>query len=250
MAAIAQVAPQGVLSCWSGSCFLRQGRRCKRDDDYAPQPKAPERGAIPWFVEHRNQMAKYSPKLLARGKKVKLLLLDVDGVMTDGKFYYVTGADGPLETKGFDSRDGLGLRLAHHAGLKSGIITGRGSLVIEWRVKDLGIHFLEQNALEKIGPYEKICAAAEASDEEVCYVGDDLTDLPLLKRVGLAVAVANADDLVRKYAHFCTKRAGGSGAVREAIELILTAQGKWAGIVKNYLRGNRAIHLHQGNITG
>ena len=173
-------------------------------------------------------MAKYSRGLLARAKKIKLLLMDVDGVMTDGKFYYVPRpGGGMLETKGFDSRDGLGLRLAHHAGLKTGIITGRSSPVIEYRVKDLGIHFLQQNALEKIEPYERICNAAQVEDAEVCYVGDDLTDLPLLTRVGLGVCVANGDDLVRKHAHFCTRRVGGSGAVREAIELILIAQGKW-----------------------
>ncbi|MGD1101617.1 MAG: HAD hydrolase family protein [Terriglobia bacterium] len=189
-------------------------------------------------------MAKYSRKLLARAKKIKLLLMDVDGVMTDGKFYYVPRpGGGMLETKAFDSRDGLGLRLAHHAGLKTGIITGRSSPVIEYRVKDLGIHFLQQNALEKIEPYERIRNAAQVEDAEVCYVGDDLTDLPLLTRVGLGVCVANGDDLVRKHAHFCTRRAGGSGAVRDAIELILIAQGKWDAILKSYLQGDRAIIL-------
>ena len=194
----------------------------------------------------KNHMAKYSRKLLARAAKIRLLLMDVDGVMTDGKFYYVPRAGGGmLETKGFDSRDGLGLRLAHHAGVKTGVITGRSSPVIEFRVKELGIHFLQQNALEKIEPYERICNAAQVKDEEVCYVGDDLTDLPLLTRVGLGVSVANGDDLVRKHAHFCTRRAGGDGAVREVIELILTAQGKWEGVLKNYLRGDRAIKLQQ-----
>jgi len=193
-------------------------------------------------------MPKYSRGLLARAKKIKLLLMDVDGVMTDGKFYYVPEAGGGLlETKGFDSRDGLGLRLAHHAGLKTGIITGRGSLVIEYRVKDLGIHFLQQNALEKIAPYERIRDAAGVSDDEVCYVGDDLTDLPLLTRVGLGVCVANGDDLVRQHAHFCTLRPGGSGAVREAIELILIAQGKWDAILKSYLQGDRALNLQTAN---
>lgn len=189
-------------------------------------------------------MANYSRKLLARAKPVKLLLMDVDGVMTDGKFYYVPRPGGGLlETKGFDSRDGLGLRLAHHSGLLTGIITGRSSIVIESRAKDLGIHFLQQGALEKIEPYETICHAAQVTDEEVCYVGDDLTDLPLITRVGLGVCVANGDDLVRKHAHFCTKRPGGSGAVREAIELILTAQGKWEAITDSYLHGTRAIVL-------
>jgi 3-deoxy-D-manno-octulosonate 8-phosphate phosphatase (KDO 8-P phosphatase) len=196
-------------------------------------------------------MPKYSRALLARAKKIKLLLMDVDGVMTDGKFYYVPQPDGTLlETKGFDSRDGLGLRLAHHAGLKTGIITGRGSPVIEYRARDLGIHFVQQNSLEKIGPYEKIRDAAQLTDAEVCYVGDDLTDLPLLTRVGLAVCVANGDDLVRKHSHFCTRRPGGAGAVREAVELILTAQGKWGGILKNYLRGERALQLKTEDPTG
>ena len=190
-------------------------------------------------------MAKYARQLLARGKKIKLLIMDVDGVMTDGKFYYVPRPHGGLlETKGFDSRDGLGLRLAHHSGIKTGIITGRSSLVIEYRVKDLGIHFLQQDALEKIGPYETMRDAAQCKDDEVCYIGDDLTDLPLLIRVGLGVSVANGDPLVREHAHFCTQAKGGAGAVREAIELILTAQGKWQGILDNYLHGSRTINLH------
>ena len=191
------------------------------------------------------KMAKYSKALLARARNIKLLIMDVDGVLTDGKFYYVSLPDGAfLETKGFDSRDGLGLRLAHHYGLKTGIITGRGSPVIEARAKDLGIQYLYQNCLEKIGPFQEISAAAGVEAAEVSYVGDDLTDLPLLTRVGLGVAVANADKIVRKHAHFCTKNVGGSGAVREAIELILTAQGKWETIVRSYLQGDRSINLH------
>ena len=194
-------------------------------------------------------MAKFPRGLLARARKIKLLLMDVDGVLTDGKFYYVPQAGGMLETKGFDSRDGLGLRLAHHYGLKTGIITGRGSPVIEARVKDLGIDYLQQNSLEKIEPYQKMCNAAQVEDSEVCYVGDDLTDLPLITRVGLGVCVANGDDFVRKYAHFCTRNVGGNGAVREAIELILTAQGKWDGILKSYLHGERNINLHHPKKT-
>jgi 3-deoxy-D-manno-octulosonate 8-phosphate phosphatase (KDO 8-P phosphatase) len=195
-------------------------------------------------------MTQYSRGLRARAKKIKLLLMDVDGVLTDGKFYYLPlPRGGMLETKGFDSRDGLGLRLAHHAGLKTGIITGRSSPVIEYRVRDLGIQYLQQNALEKIAPYERICNAAQVGDAEVCYVGDDLTDLPLLTRVGLAVSVANGDDLVRKHAHFCTRRPGGAGAVREAIELILIAQGKWDAILKSYLRGDRALNLKHAEDT-
>ncbi len=126
----------------------------------------------------------------------------------------------------------------------TGIITGRGSAVIEARAKDLGIEFVYQNCLEKVGPYEEMCQNAGVGHDEVCYVGDDLTDLPLLVRVGLGVCVANADRTVRKHSHFQTKNIGGNGAVREAIELILMGQGKWDAIVKSYLRGDRSINLH------
>jgi 3-deoxy-D-manno-octulosonate 8-phosphate phosphatase (KDO 8-P phosphatase) len=192
-------------------------------------------------------MTKYSRTQLARGKKIKLLLMDVDGVLTDGSIYYVPRPGGSMmETKGFHSRDGLGLRIAHYCGLKTGIITGRASPVIEHRVKELGIHYLEQSALEKLAPYEKILGAALLKDEEVCYVGDDLVDLPLFKRVGLAVCPCDGDAFLRRHVHLWTERRGGKGAVRDAIELILIAQGKWDEIVKSYLRGDRALNLKRG----
>jgi 3-deoxy-D-manno-octulosonate 8-phosphate phosphatase (KDO 8-P phosphatase) len=208
--------------------------------------------ALHFYGKDLNQtMAKYSRALLARAKKIKLLLMDVDGVLTNGTFYYVPLPDGGmLETKGFDSRDGLGLRLVHHSGIKTGIITGRSSPVIEHRAKELGIEFLKQNATEKIAPYEEMLAAAHLTDAEVCYMGDDLTDLPLLTRVGLGVSVANGDRLVRKHARFTTKRAGGAGAVRETVELILTAQGKWEGIQKSYLKGDRKVNLDKPDKGG
>jgi 3-deoxy-D-manno-octulosonate 8-phosphate phosphatase (KDO 8-P phosphatase) len=166
-------------------------------------------------------------KLLARARRIKLLLMDVDGVLTDGRIYYVPGPNGGLfETKSFSARDGLGIRMAHAAGLKTGIITGRGSPAIEHRVKEMGIHFLQQNALNKIGPYEKIRAAAGLRDEQVAYIGDDIVDLPVLERVGLAVGVGDGDPLLKPHVHYWTRGPGGMGAVREAIDLILTAQGK------------------------
>jgi len=175
-------------------------------------------------------------QLYARARKIKLLIMDVDGVLTDGKIYFIQRPDGRFyETKSFHSRDGMGIRFAHQAGLQTGIITGRGSPVIEHRVKELGIDYLVQNRRDKLEPYQEILRAAKVGDEEVCYVGDDIVDLPLLKRVGLAVAVANAHHLLRPHVHYWTQRDGGRGAVREAIELILTAQGKWAAIVKEYL---------------
>jgi 3-deoxy-D-manno-octulosonate 8-phosphate phosphatase (KDO 8-P phosphatase) len=176
-------------------------------------------------------------QLRARARRIKLLLMDVDGVLTDGRIYYVSRPQGGLlETKTFHSRDGLGVRLAHMAGLKTGIISGRGSPVVEHRAKELGIHFLQQEALEKLAPYQKILRAAGLRDEEVCYVGDDIVDLPVLRRVGLAVGVRDGHPLLRRHVHYVTKQAGGRGAVREAIELILQAQGKWNAVRRSYLR--------------
>jgi 3-deoxy-D-manno-octulosonate 8-phosphate phosphatase (KDO 8-P phosphatase) len=181
-------------------------------------------------------MALNRKQLYARARKIKLLIMDVDGVLTDGKLYFIQRPDGSFyETKSFHSLDGLGIRIAHKAGLKTGIITGRGSPVIEHRVKELGIEYLVQNRRDKLEPYQEILRAAKVGDEAVCYVGDDIVDLPLLKRVGLAVAVGNAHRLLRPHVHYWTQRDGGLGAVREAIELILTAQGKWATIAKEYL---------------
>jgi 3-deoxy-D-manno-octulosonate 8-phosphate phosphatase (KDO 8-P phosphatase) len=189
-------------------------------------------------------------KLLARAKRIKLLLMDVDGVLTDGSIYLLPSPDGKLfETKGFNSRDGMGIRYAHRAGIKTGIITGRSSPVIEARVKELGIHYLEQNALAKIEPYERTRQAAQVRDEEVCYVGDDIVDLPLLKRVGLAVCVGDGDEFLRRHVHYWTRRPGGAGAVRETVELILTAQGKWGDILKSYLPGGRSIDFKRTNTT-
>jgi len=178
-----------------------------------------------------------SQKLKTRARKIKLVLLDVDGVMTDGRIYYLPQPGRELfETKTFNSRDGLAIRIAHKAGLRTGIITGRSSPVIEHRAKELGIHFLQQNALEKLEPYQRILHAAGVRDAEVCYVGDDIVDLPLLRRVGLAVCVNNGDELLRPYVDYWTQRPGGAGAVREAIELILRAQGKWDAVLEHYLQ--------------
>lgn len=176
-------------------------------------------------------------QLRARARKIKLLLMDVDGVLTDGRIYYVPRPQGGLtETKTFHSRDGLGLRIAHAAGLKTGIISGRGSPVVEHRARELGIHFLQQEALAKLAPYQKILRAAGLRDAEVCFVGDDIVDLPILKRVGLAVGVGDGHPLLRRHVHYWTKNPGGRGAVRETIESILQAQGKWKRVLRSYLR--------------
>lgn len=164
-------------------------------------------------------------QLHARARKIKLLLMDVDGVLTDGRIYYLPNPRGGFfETKTFHARDGLGIRMAHAVGIQTGIITGRGSPVLVHRVKELGIHFLHQNTYDKIRAYEEICRAAGLSDAEVAYIGDDIVDLPVLERVGLAVGVGDGDPSLRKRVHYWTRSQGGQGAVRETIELLLAAQ--------------------------
>ncbi len=192
-------------------------------------------------------MAVSPAELRRRARKIKLLLMDVDGVLTDGRIYYLPRPGGEMfETKTFHSRDGFGLRLAREAGLKTGIISGRGSPVVEYRARELGIQYVEQRALEKVGPYERILRAAKLRDEEVCFVGDDIVDLPLLERVGLAVGVSDGNPLLRRHVHYLTRQPGGQGAMQETVELILSAQGKWKAILRRLLNqparpGNRRM---------
>ncbi|MGH9376883.1 MAG: KdsC family phosphatase [Terriglobia bacterium] len=178
-----------------------------------------------------------SRELRRRAAKIRLLLMDVDGVLTDGRIYYVPDSHGGLlETKTFHSRDGLGIRLAQEAGLKTGIISGRRSPVVEYRIRELGIDYAYQSSLEKLEPYQSLLKESGFKDDQVCYIGDDLVDLPVLKRAGLAVGVGNGHPLLRRHVHYWTRNPGGLGAVRETIELILTAQGKLAATLKHYLR--------------
>ena len=182
--------------------------------------------------------------LKSRARRVKLLLMDVDGVLTDGRIYYVPAAEmGPakgqstplIETKTFHARDGLGIHLAHEAGLKTGLISGRKSPVVEYRASELGIHFLRQGARLKLGPYREVLQEAGLRDEEVCFIGDDVVDLPILVRAGLAAGVSDGHPLLRRYVHYVTRARGGLGAVREVIELILAAQGKLQHVLDKYL---------------
>ena len=183
-------------------------------------------------------MALSKQQIRQRARKIKLLLLDVDGVMTDGRIYYVPRPEGGMfETKTFHSRDGIGIRYARDAGIKIGIISGRGSDTVRYRAAELKLDFIEENSLKKIPPYERILQAAQLSDEEVCFVGDDLVDLPILKRVGFAVAVGDGHSLLRRHVHYVTKAAGGTGAIRETVEIILESQGKWKAVLDRYLHG-------------
>jgi 3-deoxy-D-manno-octulosonate 8-phosphate phosphatase (KDO 8-P phosphatase) len=167
--------------------------------------------------------------LTARAKKIRVLLMDVDGVLTDGRIWLLSRRDGTAsEIKGFSAYDGAGLKLARAAGLRTGLITGRESTAVSQRARECEIEFVYQHRATKIGALEEILQLTGADTSEVAYVGDDLPDLPVLERVGLAVAVANAAPEVKRAAHFVTTRSGGEGAVREVIELIVKAQGKWA----------------------
>ncbi len=166
--------------------------------------------------------------IAARAKKIRVLLMDVDGVLTDGRIWLHSQPDGTAtEIKGFSAHDGAGLKMAYDAGLRTGLITGRESAAVSRRARECGIEFVYQGRATKIGSYEEILKATGASDEETAYIGDDLPDIPILSRVGLAVAVANATLETKHAAHYICKRSGGEGAVREVIELILKARGKW-----------------------
>jgi len=166
---------------------------------------------------------------------IKLLLMDVDGVLTDGRLYNVPDAAGNMvETKGFDSQDGIALQWCARLGIATGLISGRVSPATVERATQCKFKYIYQGHTEKIPILEEILADAKISRDEVAYIGDDFTDVVVMRRVGLAIATANARPEVKPIAHHVTSVPGGSGAVRETIELILKAQGKWDEILRHY----------------
>ena len=172
--------------------------------------------------------------LYARASRVKLLLMDCDGVLTDGRIELLTSGD---EQKSFHTRDGHGLVLLHRAGLRSGIISGRNSKLVERRAQELGIAYVRQGTWNKIEDFREVLAEADVKESEVAFVGDDVTDIPLMRRSELAVAVADAVEETRAVAHFVTHLPGGFGAVREVTDLILKAQGRWGELMRRYTEG-------------
>ncbi len=167
----------------------------------------------------------------AKLAKIKLLLLDVDGVLADGRIIY----DGQgNELKAFDVKDGHGLKMVQRAGIRVGIITGRSSEVVRRRAAELGIEILYQGALRKLEPYQEILEQYRLSDEQVAYVGDDIVDLPILRRVGFSVTVADAVSDVLPLVDYVTVRPGGRGAVREVCDMLLRASGQWSELTKRY----------------
>ncbi len=173
----------------------------------------------------------FSPDLIERALPVKLLLLDVDGVLTDGRIVYAEYGD---ELKFFDVQDGTGLVLWNRAGLKSAIISGRTSRLMTRRAKEMRIDFLAQGCLLKLPMYEELLKRFRIIDSQVCAMGDDLMELPILRRVGLAVAVPNAVEEVKRTCQYVTQRSGGRGAVRETVELILRYKGLWENVMERY----------------
>jgi len=167
-----------------------------------------------------------------RAARVKLLLMDCDGVLTDGRIWILENGE---DQKAFHTHDGLGIDLLHRAGLISGIISGRTSSALQRRAQSLGVSYLWQGRDDKRQAFADTLAQVQVTNEEVAFVGDDLTDLPLLVQAGFAVAVADAVAEVKARAHYITSAKGGKGAVREVIELILKAQGRWDKLVKSYL---------------
>ena len=199
--------------------------------------------------------ATIAPKTKTRARKIKLLLFDVDGVMTDGKLWFLPlptlaepaarlrsgqAPGGPpaasrIEAKGFHAHDGTAISLARLGALKTGLITRRTSETVALRARDLRLDYAYQGVMVKIGVFEEILSKEKITAAEVAYMGDDVIDLPIMRRCGFAIAVANAREEVKQEAHWVTPHAGGDGAVRDAVEYILKAQGSWDGALKQYL---------------
>jgi 3-deoxy-D-manno-octulosonate 8-phosphate phosphatase (KDO 8-P phosphatase) len=195
------------------------------------------------------------PKLpaTARARKIKLLLFDVDGVLTDGKLYFLPDghapqgkseltAQGSIEFKGFNAHDGVANSLARVAGLRTGLVTRRFSETVALRARDLRLEFVHQGAQDKGAALKDIAKEAGLQLDEVAFVGDDIVDLPAMRAGGFAIAVKNARAEVKYEAHYITPHNGGDGALRDAVEFILKAQGKWKKAMDDYLAGKSGKH--------
>lgn len=174
---------------------------------------------------------KQSLSFTERAQQVKMIVLDVDGVLTNGLMFF--GSEGE-SMKAFHVHDGLGISLAHNAGIQTAIITGRTSEMVRRRAAELNIGDLYQGTLDKVIAMQQLIAKYHLELSQICYVGDDLNDLPLLEMVGLACSVADAVNEVKAASHFTASLPGGAGAVRQIIEMILKSQGKWESTVAAY----------------
>ncbi len=175
----------------------------------------------------------FDEQILERARAVRLVLFDIDGVFTDGSLLLMEGG---VEGKVFNVRDGLGLVMLLEAGLEVGIISGRNSPVVAERMGELGVRHIHQGQSRKLPVFESILAELSLSPAQAAFMGDDLPDLPVMRRAALAMTVADADPRVQAEAHWCSSRPGGRGAVREACELILAAQGQLQRLIGNHDR--------------
>jgi 3-deoxy-D-manno-octulosonate 8-phosphate phosphatase (KDO 8-P phosphatase) len=167
---------------------------------------------------------------------IRLAIFDVDGVLTDGRLYYDNHGN---EFKAFHAQDGHGMKLLQQAGIPIAIITARQSYLVTKRMQDLGIAYVYQGARDKLVAFEDLLQQVNCSADQVCYVGDDLLDLVVMKRCGVAITVANGHTSLRPHVHYVTQASGGQGAVREVCDMIIKAQGKWDSMMSSYLR----VHL-------
>jgi len=170
--------------------------------------------------------------ILSKARRIKLVIFDVDGVLTDGSLYV---GDGGEEYKAFNSKDGHGMAMLQRTGVTIAIITGRVSKVVEYRMAELGIEHVYQGRREKLPAFQELLEALELRPDETAYVGDDVVDLPVMGRVGLAIAVGDAHPFVRRHAHWLTASGGGKGAAREVCELIMDARGVLQQTLEDYL---------------
>ena len=168
-----------------------------------------------------------------RARRVKLLIVDIDGVMTDGRIVYSIYGD---ELKFFDVTDGFGISLLNRAGIKTAIITAKKSRIVKMRARDLKIAKAYQGFIDKLIPFDKLLKKFKIAAENICFIGDDLPDMPILRRVGFAVSVPNALDEVKAAAHYITLKAGWRGAVREVCDILLKSQGKWDEATAKYFK--------------
>lgn len=175
---------------------------------------------------------KIPPQLKKRAAQIQVVLMDVDGTITNGSVTLVSEPDGSArEIKSFDAHDGQGMTLGRTAGLRLGVITGRESAALRQRMREMGVEFVYEKQPHKIPAYEEILVKTGVAESGVAYLGDDLPDLTVMKRVGLAVAVGDAAPEVKRAAHYTTKAPGGKGAARELIELILKSKGVWEEMI-------------------
>jgi 3-deoxy-D-manno-octulosonate 8-phosphate phosphatase (KDO 8-P phosphatase) len=170
----------------------------------------------------------------ARLKKIKLLILDVDGVMTDGRIIFDSNG---VESKFFNVKDGHGIKMLQRSGIEVGIISGRESMVVTNRAKELGIERVYQKSLDKLTPFRTILADTGLAEDEVAFIGDDVIDIPVLRRVGFAAAPADAVAEVFPHVHYIAAKSGGWGAVREICDLIMKTQGTWPEVTARYYQG-------------